>query len=196
MTSFREWSESSTWWRKTSRSARELSTQRRMHRAARPSLSVCDYPMMRTLDRRPSPSKSNLGDGHLATWRPSLAPATTHSTYRAHTIRARDTPSVVAGCGRRSTRSVMLHALRRPSCLRTSASSRGPGSVSLPTTKDPPGGASWWFQRTIHHGLALLTQNLHLTPNTQQAEQASFTREEIPRRASQFFLKINKRQSS
>jgi hypothetical protein len=27
----------------------------------------------------------------------------------------------------------------------------------------------------------------------QQAEQASFTREEIPRRASQFFLKINKR---
>jgi hypothetical protein len=33
----------------------------------------------------------------------------------------------------------------------------------------------------------VLTQNLHLTPSTQQAEQASFTREEIPRRASQFF---------
>jgi hypothetical protein len=32
-------------------------------------------------------------------------------------------------------------------------------------------------------------QNLHLTPSTQQAEQASFTREKIPRRASQFFLK-------
>jgi hypothetical protein len=43
---------------------------------------------------------------------------------------------------------------------------------------------------------SVLTQNLHLTPSTQQAEQASFTREKIPRRASQFFLKINKRQSS
>jgi hypothetical protein len=43
---------------------------------------------------------------------------------------------------------------------------------------------------------SVLTQNLHLAPSTQQAEQASFTREEITRRASQFFLKINKRQSS
>jgi hypothetical protein len=42
----------------------------------------------------------------------------------------------------------------------------------------------------------VLTQNLHLAPNTQQAEQAGFTREEITRRASQFSLKINKRQSS
>jgi hypothetical protein len=41
-----------------------------------------------------------------------------------------------------------------------------------------------------------LTQNLHPTSSTQQDEQASFTREKIPRRASQFFLKINKRQSS
>jgi hypothetical protein len=32
----------------------------------------------------------------------------------------------------------------------------------------------------------MLTQNLHLTPSTQQAEQVSFTREKIPRRASQF----------
>jgi hypothetical protein len=44
--------------------------------------------------------------------------------------------------------------------------------------------------------LKLLTQNLHLAPNTQQAEQAGFTHEEITRRASQFSLKINKRQSS
>jgi hypothetical protein len=29
--------------------------------------------------------------------------------------------------------------------------------------------------------------------STQQAEQASFTREKIPRRASQFFLTINKK---
>jgi hypothetical protein len=42
----------------------------------------------------------------------------------------------------------------------------------------------------------VLTQNLHLAPSTQQAEQAGFTREEITRRASQFSLKINKRQSS
>jgi hypothetical protein len=44
--------------------------------------------------------------------------------------------------------------------------------------------------------LALLTQNLHPAPSTQQAEQAGFTREKIPRRASQFSLKINKRRSS
>jgi hypothetical protein len=39
----------------------------------------------------------------------------------------------------------------------------------------------------------VLTQNLHLAPSTQQTEQASFTREEITRRASQFSLKINKK---
>jgi hypothetical protein len=44
--------------------------------------------------------------------------------------------------------------------------------------------------------LLLLTQNPHPASSTQQAEQASFTREQIPRRASQFSLKINKRQSS
>jgi hypothetical protein len=38
----------------------------------------------------------------------------------------------------------------------------------------------------------LLTQNLHLAPSTQQAEQAGFTREEITRRASQFSLKLTK----
>jgi hypothetical protein len=42
----------------------------------------------------------------------------------------------------------------------------------------------------------VLTQNLHLATSTQQAEQAGFTREEITIRASQFSLKINKRQSS
>jgi hypothetical protein len=39
----------------------------------------------------------------------------------------------------------------------------------------------------------LLTQNLHPAPSTQQAEQASLTRERISKRASQFSLKINKR---
>jgi hypothetical protein len=43
---------------------------------------------------------------------------------------------------------------------------------------------------------SVLTQNLHPVPSTQQAEQAGFTREKIPRRASQFSLKINKRRSS
>jgi hypothetical protein len=42
-------------------------------------------------------------------------------------------------------------------------------------------------------GPILLTQNLHLTPITQQAEKAGFTREEVTRRASQFSLKINKK---
>jgi hypothetical protein len=36
-------------------------------------------------------------------------------------------------------------------------------------------------------------QNLHPTSSTQQAEQASFTRKKIPKRASQFSLKINKK---
>jgi hypothetical protein len=39
----------------------------------------------------------------------------------------------------------------------------------------------------------VLTQNPHPASSTQQAEQASFTREQIPRRASQFSLKINKK---
>jgi hypothetical protein len=42
----------------------------------------------------------------------------------------------------------------------------------------------------------VLTQNPHPAPSTQQAEQASLTREQIPKRASQFSLKINKRQSN
>jgi hypothetical protein len=39
----------------------------------------------------------------------------------------------------------------------------------------------------------MLTQNPHPAPSTQQAERASLTREQIPKRASQFFLKINKK---
>jgi hypothetical protein len=42
----------------------------------------------------------------------------------------------------------------------------------------------------------VLTQNPHPASSTQQAGQASFTRERIPKCASQFSLKINKRQSS
>jgi hypothetical protein len=43
-------------------------------------------------------------------------------------------------------------------------------------------------KRRDHRRLShLLTQNPHLAPSTQQAEQAGFTREEITRRASQFF---------
>jgi hypothetical protein len=33
----------------------------------------------------------------------------------------------------------------------------------------------------------VLTQNPHLAPSTQQAEQASLTHEQIPKRANQFF---------
>jgi hypothetical protein len=73
---------------------------------------------------------------------------------RASATRAHDTLSVAAGCGRRSTRSVMPHALYGLPHLRMMASSRRPRSASPPTTKDPPGGASWWFQRTTHRGSA------------------------------------------
>jgi hypothetical protein len=52
------------------------------------------------------------------------------------------------------------------------------------------------LEKLLHGGIHLLTRNVHLAPSTQQAEQASFTRAEITRRASQFSLKINKRQSS
>jgi hypothetical protein len=45
----------------------------------------------------------------------------------------------------------------------------------------------------VQRGEQVLMQNLHPTSSTQQAEQASFTREKIPRRASQFSLKINKK---
>jgi hypothetical protein len=38
----------------------------------------------------------------------------------------------------------------------------------------------------------LLTQNPHTAPSTQQAEQAGLTHELIPKRASQFFLKLTK----
>jgi hypothetical protein len=43
---------------------------------------------------------------------------------------------------------------------------------------------------------SVLTQNPQPTSSTQQAEQAGFTHEQIPKRASQFSLKINKRQNS
>jgi hypothetical protein len=42
------------------------------------------------------------------------------------------------------------------------------------------------------HNFTLLMQNPHLAPITQQAEQASLTHEQIPKRASQFFLKLTK----
>jgi hypothetical protein len=44
--------------------------------------------------------------------------------------------------------------------------------------------------------IKVLTQNPHPASSTQQAEKAMFTREQTPRCASQFSLKINKRQSS
>jgi hypothetical protein len=53
-----------------------------------------------------------------------------------------DTLSVAAGYRRRSTRSATPHAQYRIPRLRTTASSRRPGSASPPTTRDPPGGAS------------------------------------------------------
>jgi hypothetical protein len=45
----------------------------------------------------------------------------------------------------------------------------------------------------VHNTTLLLTQNPHPASSTQQAEQVSFTYEQIPKRASQFTLNINKR---
>jgi hypothetical protein len=73
---------------------------------------------------------------------PLNIPCTYHTGAR-HTLR-------VCRLRKKTTRSVMLHAPCGPPRLRTSTSSRRPGSASLPTTKDPLGGASWWSRRTTH----------------------------------------------
>jgi hypothetical protein len=74
---------------------------------------------------------SNLGGGsHLATSSPSSVHAAIHSMYRAPITRAHDIPSAAAGCGRRSTRSVLLPTPREPPHLRTAASSRRSRSMS------------------------------------------------------------------
>jgi hypothetical protein len=78
---------------------------------------------------------------------------------------------------------------KRISTPQWSSGRGGPSGVRGPAASRRRGG---------HDGRcrAVLTQNLHPTSSTQQAEQAGFTREQIPRRASQCSLKINKRQSS
>jgi hypothetical protein len=63
------------------------------------------------------------------------------------------------------------------------------------STKNHEASSPWEIQQTMltHSTNHVLTRNVHLASSTQQAEQAGFTRAEITRRASQFFLKINKR---
>jgi hypothetical protein len=126
-----------------------------MRHTARPSHSVCDLPAMCTPDRRRSRFRSNLGDSnHLATSRLRPSPVAILSTYRASTTRVHDTHSVAAGYGRRSIRSATPHAPHRLPRLRMTASFRRPESASPPTTRDPPGAASWWSQGTTHRGSA------------------------------------------
>jgi hypothetical protein len=50
------------------------------------------------------------------------------------------------------------------------------------------------FEQNVPLGVpkSVLTQNPHLASSTQQAEQASLTHEQIPKCASQFFLKLTK----
>jgi hypothetical protein len=104
---------------------------------------------MPTPVRRPSPSRSNLGTG-------------SHSTYHAPTTKAHGTPSVAIDYGRRSTRRAVLHAVLELPRPQTSASSRRFGSASLPTTRVQSGGASWWSQRTNHHGSTRRTLRGHV----------------------------------
>jgi hypothetical protein len=128
---------------------REPSAKRRTCRVARPSPSVCCHLATPTPVRRPSPSRSNLGTG-------------SHSTYHAPTTKAHGTPSVAIDYGRRSTRRAVLHAVLELPRPQTSASSRRSGSASLPTTRVQSGGASWWSQRTNHHGSTRRTPRGHV----------------------------------
>jgi hypothetical protein len=58
---------------------------------------VCCHLATPTPVKRPSPSRSNLGGrSRLATSRSSLAPVAIHSTYRAPTKKAHDTPYAAA----------------------------------------------------------------------------------------------------
>jgi hypothetical protein len=98
-----------------------------------------------------------------------------------------------AAAGERGIRHPLspLRRRRRPRgrwCQRARGGPRGTTTISRWTSRITATASSRWT--------SLLTQNLYLAPSTQQAEQAGFTREEITRRASQFSLKINKRQSS
>jgi hypothetical protein len=98
-----------------------------------------------------SRSRSNLGNrNHLATSRSNLTHVATLSTYRVFTTRVHGTRSVAVSCGRRSIRSATSRVLCKLPRLRMVAGFRRPGSASPPTTRDLPGGASWWSQRTTH----------------------------------------------
>jgi hypothetical protein len=83
-------------------------------------------------------------------------------TYRAPTIKVHNTLSVAADYGRRSIESVTLDVVYGPPRLQTSASSRRPGSASLPTTRDPYGSVSYWFRRINHHGSVRRTSRRHV----------------------------------
>jgi hypothetical protein len=134
-----------------------------MRRAARPSPSVCGHLATLTPVMRPSPSRSNLGGGsHLATSRSGLAPAAIHSTCRAPITKAHGTLSVVAGYGRGSTRSIVLHTVCEYPRPQTSTSSRRSGSVSPQMTRVPSGDGSWWFRRMNHHRSAQRTLRRHV----------------------------------
>jgi hypothetical protein len=131
--------------------------------------------------RRPSPSRSNLGSGgHLATTRSTLTLVVTRSMYHEPTTKAHDTPSVAADYGRRSIRSVVFHAAHKLPRFQMSASSRRSGSASLPTIRAPPGGPSWWFRRTNHHGSARWTLRRHVgsraTPTAPRGRRRSSAR--------------------
>jgi hypothetical protein len=147
----------------TLKSANELNAQRRTRRTAGPSRLACGLTATYTTIRRQSRSRSNLVDSNqLATSRWNLAHIVTLSMYHASTTRVHGTRSVAAGCGRRSIRSTMPCALRKLPRLRTAASFKRPGLASPPTTRDLPGGASWWSQRTTHRGSARRISRKHV----------------------------------
>jgi hypothetical protein len=80
----------------------------------------------------------------------------------------RGTRSVAVGCRGRSIGSATSRALRKLPRLRTVVSSRRHGSASPPTTRDLPGGVSWWSQRTTHRESAQRIPRKHVGPRPRQ----------------------------
>jgi hypothetical protein len=60
--------------------------------------------------------------------------------------------------------------------LHTLASSRRSGSASLPMTRVPSGGASWWFRRTNHYGSVRRTPRRDVGPTTSKSTASSSSR--------------------
>jgi hypothetical protein len=138
-----------------------------------PTSSCCScHHAARTWPRWP-PGPSNeayLSSPHLEasptmTFRACSSPAPTR-------VKPQPAPAILSQESVHTTLSITHHIRKWPST--------GPRTTHGP--QSPP----WWVHWQHTH-LVMLTQNPRPASSTQQAEQASFTHEQIPKRASQFF---------